>query len=224
MTLLPMAFRSLLSLLRLILRAEPQSTPSRHDQALFETTKRLLAEIVNEGLVDATTRGSKHQPVLYLHRRLNSNGTKDDGTWIRVSLKPGTVLETKHGRVVAVVRPDSLQPPVIICDGEKEEEELDPGILLRFASPWLLGDASEDVLEAIALELQNSARNQGKQCVSYNSYKDNANEVEKWLEVSAGQRLLTLDDESVAWERALIYGHPSHPVCHALMATSIQKY
>lgn len=213
MTLLPMAFRSLLSLLRLTLRADSQSTPSRHDQALFETTKRLLAEIVNEGLVDATTGGSKNQPVLYLHRRFDSNSTKDDGTWIRVSLKPGMVLETKDDRVVAVVRPDSLQPPVVICDGEKEEKELDPGMLLRFASPWLLGDVRENVLEAIALELQNSARNQGKQCVSYNRYKDNANKVEKWLEISASQRLLTLDDESVAWERTLIYGHPSHPVC-----------
>ena len=36
--------------------------------------------------------------------------------------------------------------------------------------------------------------------------------AEKWIEISAGQKLLTLNDASSDWERALIYGHPSHPV------------
>lgn len=36
--------------------------------------------------------------------------------------------------------------------------------------------------------------------------------LEKWLEVSESQKLLTLDDAAVDWERSLIYGHPSHPV------------
>lgn len=156
---IPMAFRSLLSLLRSIL-LRPDT--SRHDRALFETTRRLLAEIVNEGLVDATIGGSSDNPHLNLLPRVDVKS--DAAKWVRVGVKPGTVLETKDERVVAVVRPDSLQPPVIIgFNGEEEErEELEPGTLFQLLSPWMVEDASEDVLDGIAHELSNSAKNQGK--------------------------------------------------------------
>ncbi|EYE97444.1 uncharacterized protein EURHEDRAFT_513335 [Aspergillus ruber CBS 135680] len=153
---------------------------SKHNQALFETTKRLLAEVVNEGLVDATIGGSKYDQFLYLNSRLHAAG-ENDRKWVKVSLQPGTVLETRDGKVACVVRPDSLQPPVVIGNGDAEEEELDPGVLFKNLSPWLVEDADEEILNEIALELGNSARNQD-------------------------------------WERALIYGHPSHPyhrLCYA---------
>lgn len=43
-------------------------------------------------------------------------------------------------------------------------------------------------------------------------YRLDANPADKWLEISADQKLLALTDSSVEWERSLIYGHPSHPV------------
>ena len=161
-----MVFRSLLSLLRSIL-LRPDT--SRHDRALFETTRRLLAEIINEGLVDATIGGSSDRPHLILLPRVGMAETESDAAkWVRVGTKPDTVLETKDDRVVAVVRPDSLQPPVVIgFYGEKQErEELEPGTLFQLLSPWMVEDASGDVLDEIAHELSNSAKNQGESCSS----------------------------------------------------------
>ncbi|EYE96808.1 uncharacterized protein EURHEDRAFT_514051 [Aspergillus ruber CBS 135680] len=126
--------------------------------SIFETTKRLLAEIVNEGLVDATIGGSKNDQYLYLHSHLPA--AKNASKSFKVGLRPGTVLETRDGKVAAVVRPDSLQPPVVIGNGDGQEEEHNPEILFRFLSPWLIKDADEDTLNEIALELGNSARKQ----------------------------------------------------------------
>lgn len=206
---IPTVFRSLLSLLRSILL---RPGTSRHDRALFETTRRLLAEIINEGLVDATIGGSTESPYLKLLPRVDVKS--DAAKWVRVAIKPGTALETKDDRVVAVVRPDSLQPPVVIGFHGKEEEreELEPGTLFQLLSPWMVEDASEDVLDGIAHELSNSARNQGEPMQTTLYRKRMLIEPEKWLEVSESQKLLTLDDAAVDWERSLIYGHPSHPV------------
>lgn len=170
---IPTTIRSLLSLLRSILLPQSTSDNPRHAQALFETTKRLLAEVVNEGLVDATIGESGNKQYLYLHGRLRT-ATETDCKWVKVGLKEGTVLETRDGKVAAVVRPDSLQPPVAIGDGDGDgegQEELDPGVLFRFLSPWLVENAEESVLDEIALELGNSARNQGKS-FSYISYRE----------------------------------------------------
>ena len=133
---------------------------SKHRQALFETTKRLLAEIVNEGLVDATIGGSENDQYVYLHSRFPA--AMDASKWVKVGVREGAVLETRDGKVAAVVRPDSLQPPVVIGNGDGQEEELNPEIIFRFLSSWLIKDAGEDTLNEIALELGNSARNQGK--------------------------------------------------------------
>jgi hypothetical protein len=134
----------------------------RRNRALFETTKRLLSQIVNEGLACATIKRSESpmQRLLCLHNRLSP--TAEDGRWVTVSLQPGTRIEVQGDRVVSLVRPDSLQPPVVIGDTTIEREELDPGTIFRFIRCWLADDASETVLEQIAQELRNSADNQGQ--------------------------------------------------------------
>lgn len=128
---------------------------SRHDQALFETTKRVLAEVVNEGLVGAKVevtapRGPSTLCLL----------SPDDGSCVKVGLKPGTVIEMKEGRVVSVVRPASLQPPVIV--GDTRNQELDPGAIFGVLSAWFKDVANDTMFEAIVQELRNSARNQGR--------------------------------------------------------------
>ncbi|KNG82968.1 hypothetical protein ANOM_008953 [Aspergillus nomiae NRRL 13137] len=170
------------------------TVPSWHDQALFETTRRVLAELVNEGLVDAkvevTVPGGSQVLCLL--------STQDD-ICIRVGIKPGTVIEMKEDHVISVVRPASLQPPVVL--GDTGNQELDPGAIFGLLSASFQDTADRTVLEAIAQELRNSAGNQ-----------------EKWLEISQSQKLLSLEDTSANWERALIYGHPSHPyhrLCYA---------
>ncbi|KAI9368037.1 IucC family-domain-containing protein [Aspergillus egyptiacus] len=167
---------------------------SRHDQALFETTKRVLAEVVNEGLVNARLEGSATdgQQILCI---LNPKGDSS----VKVALTPDTVLETRNGRVISVLRPDSLQPPVTISNAS--EEVLDPGTLFKLLSTSFRDVASEGVIDEIVRELRNSAANQ-----------------EKWLEISQNQPVLSLQDRSADWERTLVYGHPSHPyhrLCYA---------
>lgn len=132
--------------------------PSRHDQACFETTKRVLAEVVNEGLVygklEAAAPGGPE--MLCLQSLLSPQ----NGDLIKVAVKAGTVIESRNSLVVSAVRPDSLQPPVINID--TGEEELNPGTLFKFLSTSFSDVADEIVLDAIVQELRNSADNQGE--------------------------------------------------------------
>ena len=218
---IPTVFRSLLSLLRSILL---RPGTSRHDRALFETTRRLLAEIINEGLVDATIGGSTDSPYLNLLPRVDVKS--DAAKWVRVAIKPGTALETKDDRVVAVVRPDSLQPPVVIGFHGKEEEreELEPGTLFQLLSPWMVEDASEDVLDGIAHELSNSARNQGEPMPNHFIQKENANRTR---EMARSQRKPETADSGRCSRRLGEISHirPSQPSSNYIcpnMETSTQ--
>lgn len=134
-------------------------TLSRHDQASFETTKRLLAELVNEGLVDAKLENST--PTSSHHLCLRSLLGPQDATCVRVGLVADTVVERQDDRVISVVRPDTLQPPVSL--GNAMNQELDPGTIFKFLSPGFIDSTGEKVIaEEIIEELRNSARNQGE--------------------------------------------------------------
>ncbi|KAJ5901986.1 hypothetical protein N7495_002514 [Penicillium taxi] len=170
---------------------------SRHDRALFETTKRVIAEIVNEGLAYATLELSApgELQILCLRSILNPQY----GNLVNVAIKAGTIVEMRDDRVVSIIRPDSIQSPVIIAGTGKGE--LDPGTIFKLLSTSFGDVISEAVLEEIVQELRNSAANQ-----------------DKWLEIGHGQPLLSLEHQSAHWERTLIYGHPSHPyhkLCYA---------
>ncbi|OQE80157.1 hypothetical protein PENNAL_c0047G00432 [Penicillium nalgiovense] len=152
---------------------------SRHNRASFETTKRVLAEIVNEGLVHAKLEitTSEGPQILCLLSTLNPEGE----SLVKVAIKPGTIIEMRDDRVVSVVRPGSLQPPVILAD--TNHEEFDPGTLFKVLSTSFGDVASGTVLDEIVRELRNSAANQ-----------------EKWLEIGQDQPLLNLKDRSAHWE------------------------
>ncbi|KAJ6184953.1 hypothetical protein N7519_006254 [Penicillium mononematosum] len=129
---------------------------SRHNRASFETTKRVLAEIVNEGLVPAKLEitAPEGPQILCLLSTLNPEGI----ALVKVAIKPSTIIEMRDDRVVSVVRPDSLQPPVIIAD--TNHEEFDPGTVFKVLSTSFGDVASETVLDEIVRELRNSAANQ----------------------------------------------------------------
>lgn len=131
---------------------------SRHNRASFETTKRVLAELINEGLVHAKLEitTSKGPQILCLLSTLNPDG----GSLVKVAIKPDTIIKMRDDRVVSVVRPDCLQPPVIIAD--TNHEEFDPGTLFKLLGTSFGDVASETVLDEIVRELRNSAANQGK--------------------------------------------------------------
>lgn len=181
---------------------------NKRDQASFETTKRLLAELVNEGLCHAEIEISREgMQRMFLRCR---SGSHND-TPLSVTLKNDTVVEMKDNLVVSVLRPDCLEPPVMVHS--LEIETCDPEILLKHISSWFTSDVSDTLLNDIGRELHHCARNQGKDTPVDHTGLRILTCIEKWLQIaSQGPKQLTLNDSSVSWERTLIYGHPTHPV------------
>jgi hypothetical protein len=138
---------------------------SYRDRASFETAKRLLAEVVNEGLVGATLKfpgaieNQQQRLVLHKYRTPLAKSQK----WVEVGVQRGSYIGMQSDKVVSLVRAESLQPPVIIGDGAVERGELDPEALLGFMIPWLVdeAEASEALLMKVGKELKNSSINQG---------------------------------------------------------------
>ena len=155
------------SLLSSMVRGEQPAAvaaQSWSDRASFETTKRLLAEVVNEGLAGATleTSESTKQQRLILQR--NQSSSLKSERWVEVNLRPGTYTGIQGGKVVSLVRAESLQPPVTLGDTTLgKRQELDPEIILEFMSSWIVGDDVDEILlRAIGKELKNSSNNQGR--------------------------------------------------------------
>ncbi|OQE21277.1 hypothetical protein PENSTE_c012G04829 [Penicillium steckii] len=175
------------------------------NEANLEATKRLLAEVVNEGLVSATVESLDSSEERFLVLSSNSEHAQRPNTnRIRVNLRPDTHICLRDGQVISLVRPNSLQPPVILSDdnGTDVKTTLQPETIFDAMRPWLLDDgADEPMLEEIGKELANSCNNQ----------------VE-WLQIARSSKPLGLNSQSLDWERALITGHPTHPyhrLCYA---------
>lgn len=137
-----------------------------HDRASFETTKRLLAEVVNEGLVGATLKFSERavnqQQRLVLHPT-DQTPLSNSRKWVEVGLRRGTYIGMQGDKVVSLVRAESCQPPVTIGDvNNTEREELDPEAILGFMIPWIVDVASEALLAQVGKELKNSSINQSQ--------------------------------------------------------------
>ncbi len=137
---------------------------SRREEALFETTKRLLSHIVNEGLCFTSV-----EPILLNNPRwlcLSSQKPSKKANLIsriRVKLAPNTCAKLDH---VASIRPDQLAPPVILEPGQqaslKSWAELDPGVIFENIFEWFGEDNEQSTRDLIKRELQNSAANQGR--------------------------------------------------------------
>lgn len=138
-----------------------------HNEANLEATKRLLAEVVNEGLVSATVESLDPSEERFLVLSSNSEHAQRPNTnRIRVSLQPDTHICLRDGQVISLVRPNSLKPPVILSDdnGTGVKTTLQPETIFDAMRPWLLDDgADEPMLEEIGKELANSCNNQGVQ-------------------------------------------------------------
>lgn len=134
---------------------------SNRQLALFETTRRLLAQIANEGLgtamLEASATGSQYHMIL---RNPLLAGGKEK---IICCIRDTAFFKTIDGRIVTVIRPGDLIPPVILQKENTEcIEEWDPGNIFRFIRDWLPREITEHAREHLISELQNSAANQGK--------------------------------------------------------------
>jgi hypothetical protein len=129
------------------------SVPTIQDQSRFETTKRLLAQLVNEGFAVAT---------LIHHQLIFHSANGDKVLWIRAHLRQDTLIHSEGTRVVAPLRPECLQPPVLLGKGDRETDELEPGAVFRFIFPWFTHTAEGSFLETMADQLRSTAQMQGE--------------------------------------------------------------
>lgn len=129
------------------------------EEPCFETTKRLLAALINEGLVYAVIKGAKNDPHRCLY--LSKDDSSGEECSILVQAAPGALIEDRNGEVLPAMQPSMLCPPVTVKCRGVESEFTDPGDIFTSINSWFEGMASQQVLEEISRHLQNSGLNQG---------------------------------------------------------------
>ncbi|KAJ5095260.1 hypothetical protein N7532_007551 [Penicillium argentinense] len=169
---------------------------SINDQARFETTKRLLGQLVNERLVSATSVTEPSTGTRYL---CICNPKTSDGSAcqrrVKVEIHAEARVKSKDGFVVSWIRPQILEPRVLLCDKDEEISELDPKRVFRFISPWLADDSNGEATQRVEAELELAAAFQVK-----------------WLERNMSSRPPSIGSRTIDWEQAVTFGHPNHPV------------
>jgi hypothetical protein len=143
------------------------TVPSVRERASFEVAKRLLCQILNEGLVSGTIETFKSEGQ-YLCLFSNGCVTEKPEKRIRVRLQPSARagIFMRCGRIVSLVRPEMLQMPVTLVDGPSEGRELRSGALFQFASSLFTEHVEATTLDEIALGLENSEANTGSHRLS----------------------------------------------------------
>ncbi|KAL4970310.1 IucC family-domain-containing protein [Aspergillus stella-maris] len=175
---------------------------SRTEVARFETTRRLLSHLVNEGLCSAFTGHEKDDDIEWLCLT-GTNTDRNASPILKVQhIYPASLTIGDTGRVISLIRPHQLKPPVLLLDeGAQPHTELDPGLIFKTLYPLFDLSHNECLEEDIAQELQNAAANQ-----------------ETWLNIQAQLPPLDLFSPAIDWERTLITGHPTHPL-HKTLTT-----
>ncbi|KAJ5228123.1 hypothetical protein N7489_008831 [Penicillium chrysogenum] len=170
---------------------------SERQLALFETTRRLVAQIANEKLGTPTLDPSATASQCHMVLR---NPLSVDGKKIKCRIRDAAFLDVAEGKIISIVRPGDLIPPVLLqTENTESVEEWDPGNIFRFIGDWLPGGITQHAQETLIEELQNSVANQ-----------------EKWLEIARKSPTPSLDSPFIAWERSIYFGHPTHPITSSL--------
>ncbi|QRV86850.1 hypothetical protein RhiJN_14868 [Ceratobasidium sp. AG-Ba] len=175
--------------------------------ASMETTSRLLAALVNEGLVDFTVQEIKSVSSLALQCL---GGQKNDSACVIVPLRQGTKYKLAPPAMpdeAAVITPE-LDPadivgPVIIqhevASNAAQQLEYRPEKVFDVVAPWICND--QEVAAKLRGELENSADNQ-----------------EKWLQFALSHPPPALGSPLIVWEQHCIKGHPTHPMHRSFFA------
>ncbi|KAL4860710.1 hypothetical protein BDV12DRAFT_204770 [Aspergillus spectabilis] len=169
---------------------------SKTEVARFETTRRLLSHLVNEGLCAACVEGGEAENIQWLCL-VSTKSELEGSPMVKVQhAHPASLTLGDTGQITSLVRPHQLRPPVfLIADDAQPRAELDPGIIFHFVYPWFGSPDIESTRDPIALELQNAAANQ-----------------ETWLDVEGQLPQLDLFSPAIQWETTLTTGHPTHPL------------
>ncbi|GLA18271.1 siderophore [Aspergillus niger] len=136
-------------------------SPNRR-RALFETTKRVLASAINDGIACATLESCNCPSPLLCLRSPGGTMASDEDAWIKCGMRADAYVETDGGRVVGFVRADDLLGPVLTQNLNGEiSEELDPGVICGVICRWRSRQDESDAVEILVKEVRNSANNQG---------------------------------------------------------------
>jgi hypothetical protein len=136
---------------------------SIRQQAQFETTKRLVSQLVNERLVAASLDANSNTTARYICITCPRGY---DGTALNRRLKVYAQLNmpivSEGGSIVSLIRPLSLEPRVFLCEDEQEIFELGPRAIFQFISPWLINSTNKVGLQRVEAGLETAAMFQGE--------------------------------------------------------------
>ncbi|KAI7781602.1 hypothetical protein LA080_014500 [Diaporthe eres] len=172
-----------------------------HQFAQFETSRRLIACLVNEGMIDASVDQSG-----YLNLRQPKESKDSKGPTVRVGLTGDAAREWLESTSKPYLQPSELSVPIMIRrgqDGQAEDvAETDPTVLFSLMSPWFITEnTSQEAVDTITRQLKSSAENQ-----------------EEWFHLAKHQYLPTLADPAIVWEQSILTGHPTHPMHRSCVA------
>ena len=208
----------------------PQSRPSPTLRTIanFETTKRLLAALVNEQLVTATLltnsteqtqlqlQSNEHRPKTPTHHAL-----KDA---VIVTISPQSKIYTGSKTTIELIHPEDLTLPILLRRGSstgtgmQESAVADPGIIFDFLDPQLEGEKREDgeaLRWRVREELRVSGARQGPCLLPWECRLGQlltSSMIETWFRWAEKRAEVSLSSPMIDWEMAIIRGHPLHPV------------
>jgi hypothetical protein len=136
---------------------------SIRQQAQFETTKRLVSQLINERLATASLD-------------INSSAT---ARYICITCPPGydgpaskrrvkacvrlqTPIVSENGSILSLIRPQNLEPSIFLYEKDQGILELAPKAVFQFISPWLMNSTNRLGLQRVEAELETAAMFQGE--------------------------------------------------------------
>jgi hypothetical protein len=135
------------------------SSSSFRLQAKRETSKRLLAQLVNDGLLNLELiDSSSPRKWRGINPRLKDS---DTSCWLEVTTVPCINATTLLN--CPVWRPNDFLVPVLLCTAASQIEEDEPGSIFEFVSPWFT--YGEDTKEVLVHEVRSSV-DMGGLCIS----------------------------------------------------------
>lgn len=134
-----------------------------HQFAQFETSRRVIACLVNEGMIAASVDQSG-----YLNLHPPTVSKNPDGLTVRVGLTGNAAREWLESTTKPYLQPSELSVPIMIRRGQdgqaKDVAETDPTVLFSLMSPWFTNEkTSQEAVDTITRQLKSSAENQGTQ-------------------------------------------------------------
>lgn len=182
---------------------------------MWETSSRLLATLINEGLVQISVAYGSKEGDLGLRIAPRDEFVDQFSGSLLVGLHMRTQNVERSIMSMLPISPDDLALPLTWepanASHQTQGVSTDPGTLFDLIFPWLGYDSA--CKPQIVAELSCSANFQSRADIrSPLSLHRLTCMKEKWLQQASSRSEPSLHSPLIDWERAIIRGHPSHPV------------